>query len=182
MTSPRKLSLAHLPTPIWRHAALDELVGAEVWVKRDDMTAGAESGNKIRKLEYLLADALDQAADVVLTCGAAQSNHARATALLARQVGLDCWLFLRVKEWSDERPIGNLLLNRLASAPVHFITPSQYADRDSLLREVQAGQARVGRKAYLIPEGGSNGLGALGYVDAMVEVSEQARVGLVPEK
>lgn len=180
MSLPKKLRLAHLPTPVWRHPALDRLVGAEVWVKRDDMTAGAEAGNKIRKLEYLLADALHQRADLVLTCGAAQSNHARATALLSRQVGLDCWLFLRTQAQADERPIGNLLLDRLASVPVHFVTPTEYAARKQLLEDVAAQQLRTGRHAYIIPEGGSNGLGSLGYVDAMFEVEEQARLGLLP--
>ena len=76
-----RLSLAHLPTPLWRHQALDEIVGAEVWVKRDDMTAGPAAGNKIRKLEYLLADAHAHNANVLLTGGGVQSNHARATAI-----------------------------------------------------------------------------------------------------
>ncbi|MBM4363077.1 MAG: pyridoxal-phosphate dependent enzyme, partial [Deltaproteobacteria bacterium] len=84
---PRKLKLAHLPTPLVRFDALDRLAGCEVWVKRDDASAGAEAGNKIRKLEYLLADALDRRATHVVTCGAAQSNHARATALCAASVG-----------------------------------------------------------------------------------------------
>ena len=78
-----KLRLAHLPTPLWHSTALDAALGTTVWVKRDDMTAGAEAGNKIRKLEYLLAEALERGATWIVTCGAVQSNHARATALLA---------------------------------------------------------------------------------------------------
>ena len=77
----RRIPLAHLPTPIWRSDTLDALVGTRVWVKRDDMTGGADAGNKLRKLEFLMADALGARATVVLTCGAVQSNHARATAL-----------------------------------------------------------------------------------------------------
>lgn len=95
---PAKLHLANKPTPLWHNEALDRLVGCEVWVKRDDMTGGAEAGNKIRKLEYLLADAVDQGADTVITCGAAQSNHARATALVARRLGLDSVLLLRSRD------------------------------------------------------------------------------------
>ena len=79
-----KISLANLPTPLLRYDALDALVGTRVWVKRDDMSAGPEAGNKIRKLEYLLADALARKARTVITCGGVQSNHARATTLLAR--------------------------------------------------------------------------------------------------
>src|SRR6476619_206451 len=111
---PPKLALAHVPTPLWRHDALDALVGAEVWVKRDDMTSGAAGGNKIRKLEYLLADALAHGATVVITCGGLQSNHARATALLARELGLTPVLFLRTNEPSaPPEPVGNLLLDKL---------------------------------------------------------------------
>ncbi len=179
---PSRVHLAHLPTPIWRHDALDELVGTEVWVKRDDMTGGAEAGNKIRKLEFLLADALAQGADMVMTCGAAQSNHARATALVARQYKLDCWLFLRVRDSADEARLGNLMLSKLTGAAVHFISPAQYAERQELMQQAAAQQARAGRQAYVIPEGGSNGLGALGYVEAMREVHEQAQLGLAPKQ
>src|SRR5690348_1569898 len=112
MTTSR-VPLAHLPTPLWRHPALNDLVGCEVWVKRDDMTGGAESGNKLRKLEYLLHAARQQGAQVVITCGGAQSNHARATALCARRLGLRAVLFLREV---PEKLQGNLLLDRLAGA------------------------------------------------------------------
>src|SRR6188768_3444479 len=90
-----RLALAHVPTPLFRHPALDELVGCELWVKRDDMSAGPEAGNKVRKLEFLLAEAEQQGASIVITCGGLQSNHARATALLSRQRGLDALLLLR---------------------------------------------------------------------------------------
>src|SRR4051794_16583972 len=92
---PSKLKLAHLPTPLWRHPALDALVGSAVWVKRDDMSEAAAAGNKIRKLEYLLAQAKQQNAHSVITCGGLQSNHARATAILARQLGMNSLLLLR---------------------------------------------------------------------------------------
>jgi D-cysteine desulfhydrase len=172
-----RLRLAHLPTPLWRSDALDELIGARVWVKRDDMTAGAEAGNKIRKLEYLLADALEQGASTVITCGGEQSNHARATALLCAQLGLSATLFLRT---TVEHPKinGNLLLDRLAGAEVRFITPDDYRRRAEVMAEAAAELSKLGHVVCVIPEGGSNGLGSLGYVDAMREVRQQLDLGL----
>src|SRR5207247_5443810 len=125
---------AHLPTPLWHSARLDGLVGMELWVKRDDMTAGAESGNKVRKLEYLFAAALECGADTVITCGAAQSNHARATALLAAGLGLKSLLFLRTPDPGRlPATTGNLLLDRMAGAEIRFITPTDYARRAGIM-------------------------------------------------
>jgi D-cysteine desulfhydrase len=172
---PEKLRLAHVPTPLQRTAALDALVGCELWIKRDDMTGGAEAGNKIRKLEYLLAAARNQGADTVITCGGVQSNHARATAVLARQLGMRPVLMLRTTD--GQAPAlpwqGNLMLAGLLGAELRFITPSQYRERDQLLAELAGELRRSGRLPYVIPEGGSCGLGALGYVDAMAEVRGQ---------
>lgn len=174
-----KLALAHLPTPLWRSDALDRLVGAEVWVKRDDMTGGAEAGNKIRKLEYLLADARAHEATHVITCGGAQSNHARATALLAAQLGLGCRSLLRVKDPSaPPTPTANLLLGQMAGADVVFISAGEWTERNALMQRHAAALRQAGARPYVIPEGGSNGLGALGYVDAMREVREQLELGL----
>lgn len=170
---PTKIQLAHLPTPLQRVQALDGLVGCEVWVKRDDMTAGAEAGNKIRKLEYLLADALEQGASTVITCGGLQSNHARATTLLCRRLALAPCVFLRTASPPGPTPVGNWFLNDLAGADIHFITPAQYADRNAIMREHAEHLTAAGERAYVIPEGGSNGLGALGYVNAMHEVRTQ---------
>lgn len=175
----KKLHLAHTPTPLWHNPALDALVGTEVWVKRDDMSSGAAAGNKVRKLEYLLSAALSEGAKVVLTCGGAQSNHARATALLARELGLRALLLLRTPNLaSPPEPTGNLLLDRMAGAEIRYITPEQYRDRDRLLDEAKAELESHGERAYVIPEGGSNGLGALGYVDAMRETKQQLDAGL----
>lgn len=176
---PRKLSLAHLPTPLFHHDALDALVGSEVWVKRDDMSAGPEAGNKIRKLEYLLADAQRQHAQVVITCGGAQSNHARATAILSRRLGMQPLLFLRAQDNAAARPWqGNMLLDAMVGAELRFITPEQYQDRDAIMQQAASELARAGQRAYVIPEGGSNGLGALGYIDAMREVRAQLDAGV----
>ncbi len=175
---PDKLKLAHLPTPLFRHDALDHIVGAEVWVKRDDMTGGPEAGNKIRKLEYLLAAAVNTQARAVITCGGVQSNHARATAILARRLGLRPVLLLRTADGAaPAHRVGNLLLDALVGAELRFITPAQYQLRDALMQQLAAELAATGEPAYVIPEGGSNGLGALGYIDAMAEVRAQLDAG-----
>lgn len=148
-------------------------MGTELWVKRDDCTGGPEAGNKLRKLEFLCADALRAGCDTLITCGAVQSNHARATALTAARLGLDCVLFLRVEGSEAPSVEGNLLLDRLTGAAVHFVDHPTYADRDRLMAEAAAALSRRGHSAYVIPEGGSNALGALGYVEAMKEVKAQ---------
>jgi D-cysteine desulfhydrase len=170
--TPSRLILAHLPTPVVRDDRLSEMLGVELWIKRDDATGGAEAGNKIRKLEFLLADAIERRAKHIVTCGGLQSNHARATAILARRLGLDATLLLRSERplQEDDPPTGNLLLDLLVGAHVRVITPEQYKTRDALMAEVAA---ELGH-AYVIPEGGSNGLGALGYVEAMRETRAQA--------
>lgn len=171
---PQKLSLANVPTPLIHNEALDRLVGTEVWVKRDDMSAGPEAGNKVRKLEYLFADAIDHGKRTVITCGGAQSNHARATALIAASLGLRAVLYLRTPDPAAPPPTaGNLLLDKLVGAEVRFITPADYARRAELMEGARAELERRGEPAYVIPEGGSNGLGSLGYVDAMGEIREQ---------
>jgi D-cysteine desulfhydrase len=169
---PAKLPLAHLPTRIEHYPELDALVGTEVWVKRDDATAGAESGNKIRKLEYLLADAQRQHATTVITCGGLQSNHARATALLCRRLQLRPLLLLRTAAAPSTRE-GNVLLDWLCSAELRFIDHAQYAAREGLMSELARELDDRGERPYIIPEGGSNGVGALGYRDAMAEVRAQ---------
>lgn len=178
-----RVFLVHGPTPIVRFDALDEIVGANVWIKRDDATSGAESGNKIRKLEFLLADALARGARAVVTCGGLQSNHARATALTCAQLGLRSILLLRVADPDAARaaPLaleGNVLLDRLAGADIRFVSPSEYAQRGGLLEQARAESERNGLPAYIVPEGGSNGLGALGYVEAMRETRGQMDLGL----
>lgn len=179
MTVPR-LRLAHLPTPLWHNSTLDELVGAEVWVKRDDMTAGAAAGNKIRKLEYLLADAQQDGATVLLTCGGIQSNHARATATLGRTLGLRSVLFLRCDDPNaPQRRSGNLMLDELLQAELRLISPEEYRNRQSVMAEA-ALELASDETPYIIPEGGSNGRGALGYVSAMAEVRAQLDLGLGP--
>jgi D-cysteine desulfhydrase len=172
-TLPR-LALAHLPTPLQQPKRLGDALGIDLWVKRDDATGGAEAGNKIRKLELLLAHALAEGADTVITCGGLQSNHARATALCAASLGLRAVLYLRTPD--PEAPLpreGNVLLDRLAGAEIRLITPEVYKDRERVLPEAARELAASGRRAYVIPEGGSNGRGSVGYVIAMEEIRAQ---------
>jgi D-cysteine desulfhydrase len=178
----KRLALCHTPTPIWHNRALDAFLGFELWVKRDDMTSGAAAGNKIRKLEYLFADALAHGATVVVTCGGAQSNHARATALLARELGLQPVLLLRTPDpATPPASVGNLLLDRLVGADIRLITPAQYRAREQLMADVVAEFSARGQRAYVIPEGGSNGVGSFGYITALEELSEQQAAGDLPE-
>jgi len=178
----KRLLLCHKPTPLWHNRALDAWLGFELWVKRDDMTSGAAAGNKIRKLEYLFADALAHGASAVITCGGAQSNHARATAVLARELGLQPVLLLRTPDpASPPAPVGNLLLDRLVGADIRFITPQQYRAREQLMADVAAEFSARGERAYVIPEGGSNAVGSFGYVSALEELAEQQAAGDLPE-
>jgi D-cysteine desulfhydrase len=176
--TPEKLELARLPTPIERSDALDRLIGTAVWVKRDDLTAAGAAGNKIRKLEYLLADARKKRATVVVTCGGQQSNHARATAIVAAELGMRALLLLRTANPAEPPPVvGNLLLDYLVGAEVRFITPAEYRERDAWMARAADELRARGEVPYVVPEGGSNGLGALGYVDAMGEVRRQLDAG-----
>ena len=128
---PVRAPLARLPTPLERLARLGETHGLDLWVKRDDLTGTAISGNKVRKLEFLVADALQQRADLLVTCGAVNSNHARATAVAAARLGLRSHLLLRGDE--PDLPDGNLLLDRLLGARTTFITHAEWPDRDALM-------------------------------------------------
>ena len=165
----RRLLLAHLPTPVIHDERMSRLLGVDLWIKRDDATGGAEAGNKVRKLEYILADAQDRGARHVVTCGGIQSNHARATAILARRVGLDVTLLLRVESGAEVPLAGNVLLDRLVGADIRTITFEEWPCRNERMAEIAAELDG----AYVIPEGGSNGLGALGYVEAMRETRAQ---------
>jgi D-cysteine desulfhydrase len=150
---------------------LSKKFGVELFIKRDDLTGAALSGNKIRKLEFILADALAQKADTLITCGGAQSNHCRATAIAAAMLGLNCRLLLRTPDPSNPPPPeGNILLDRMAGAEIVWITPDDYQKRDELMVQEAAALQVSGRIPYTIPEGASTALGALGYVRATEEL------------
>ena len=171
LSFPPQINLAKLPTPMQPLRRLSERYGVELYVKRDDLSGIALSGNKIRKLEFVLADALAQKTDTVITCGGAQSNHCRATAIAAAMLGLNCRLILRTPDPANPPPLeGNILLDRMTGAEIVWITPDEYKQRDELMAREAASLQTSGRKAYTIPMGASNALGALGYVRAMEEL------------
>ncbi len=164
-----RISLAHLPTPVEELPRLSrELGGPRLWIKRDDQTGLAMGGNKTRKLEFLMADALAQGADVVVTAGAAQSNHCRQTAAAAARLGLACTLVLGGKP--PHLPSGNLLFDHLLGAEIRWTGPWRRGEKlEETVEELRA----AGHRPYLIPYGGSNAVGATGYAAAMLELSEQ---------
>jgi D-cysteine desulfhydrase len=169
---PPRLDLANTPTPLKPLKRLGKKLGVELYIKRDDLTGAGLSGNKIRKLEFVLADALDCGADTVLTCGGAQSNHARATAIAAAMLGLRSHLILRTPDPSDLPPLeGNILLDRLVGSKIVWITPGEYKRRDEIFEREAAALRKSGRKPYIIPEGASNALGAWGYIRATEELA-----------
>jgi len=177
MKRPPHLALARRPTPLEPLPRLSETLGLELWVKRDDLTGSHLSGNKIRKLDYLLADARARQATAIVTCGGVQSNHCRATALAAAPLGLTPHLLLRTAQGLRSElpspPTGNVFLDLLAGAVIHPTHPSGYARRDRIMIDIANDIADAGGTPYIIPEGGSNALGALGYVDAAEELLAQ---------
>jgi D-cysteine desulfhydrase len=165
-----RLPLAKLPTP------LDELVnlscvlgGPRILVKRDDLTGLATGGNKTRKLEFLIADAKAQSADCVITAGGPQSNHCRQTAAACAIAGFQCHLVLG---GGPQPSLGNLLLDKLLGATIYW-TPRH--NRNHRMAELARQLESIGKQPYVIPVGGSNALGALGYVAATFELVEQLR-------
>ncbi len=167
-----RFRLAHLPTPVGKLERLSaELGGPELLIKRDDQTGLALGGNKTRKLEFLVGQALAQGADTLVTTGATQSNHCRQAAAAAARAGLQCELILSGSK--PDLPQGNLLLNLLLGAKEHWVARSE---REAKLREIPDQLRAQGRKPYVFGVGGSNGIGATGYVLAMMELMEQLRV------
>jgi len=166
---PNRVPIAYLPTPIDRLDRLSKhLGGPEIWIKRDDQTGLATGGNKTRKLEFLVADALAQGADHLVTTGAPQSNHCRQTAAAAARFGLGCSLVLRGKK--PEMVTGNLLLDQLLGAHVYWTDGS---DCNTFVSRVMTDLKAIGRQPYSIPLGGSNVIGATSYVLAMEEFMSQ---------
>lgn len=164
------------PTPIERLDRLSEhLGGPEIWIKRDDQLGLTAGGNKTRKLEFLVADALAQGADTLVTVGAVQSNHCRLTLAAAVKEGLSCRLVLeeRVPNSYDPDASGNNFLYRLLGVEAITVVPGG-SDLAAAMNEVASELESEGRKAYVIPGGGSNALGALGYVSCAAEIVQQS--------
>jgi len=168
-----KLKFINSITPLNRLEWIEEYLELpfELFCKHDELTGFITSGNKIRKLEYLLKDALEKKADTVFTCGGIQSNHCRATALAARSLGMQPVLFLRGRPM--EIPQGNVLLDTMVGSDIHYVTKEEYSKIDEIFATKKEEYEKKGSKVYLIPEGGSNALGARGYVDAVKELSGQ---------
>ncbi len=171
---PRRF-IAHLPTPLEKLDRLTaELGGPEIWIKRDDCTGLSTGGNKTRKLEFLMAEAEMQGADLVMTQGATQSNHARQTAAFAAKLGMGCHILLEDRTGSNNANYnhnGNVLLDHL-----HGATTEKRAGGLDMNAELEAAADRFraqGRNVYTIPGGGSNPTGALGYVNCVNEMLGQ---------
>jgi len=171
-----RVFLAHLPTPLERLDRLSrELGGPEIWIKRDDCTGLSTGGNKTRKLEFLMAEALEQSAEVVITQGATQSNHARQTAAFAAKLGMKCHILLEDRTGSQDANYnlnGNVLLDHLHGATTEKRPGG--ADMQAEMEAVAEQLRADGRKVYVIPGGGSNPTGALGYVNCAFELLAQA--------
>ncbi len=175
---PEPVPLGHWPTPLEPLPRLsEELGGPKIWLKRDDCTGLATGGNKTRKLEYLLGEAIATGCNTVITFGAVQSNHARQTAAACAKLGLDCHLILSHQVNTGHRQIsqnyangGNVLLDKLMGAHCYFVDPQETKATYTRLKSELEG---AGQRIYTIPAGGSNPLGALGYSQCAQELQTQ---------
>jgi D-cysteine desulfhydrase len=168
---PPALTLANLPTPIERLRSVPEHPDLpNVYVKRDDLTGAELSGNKVRKLEYALAEAAARDARAVITCGGIQSNHARATAIAAVRLGMRAVLVLRGTPPAESD--GNVLLDRLAGAELRFISPEEWPRVTTIMEDLARALAASGEKAYVVPEGASYPPGVFGYIRAAREIAD----------
>ena len=177
-----RVRIAHLPTPLEPMPRLSEhLGGPEIWIKRDDCTGLSTGGNKTRKLEFLMAEAREQGADLVMTQGATQSNHARQTAAAAARLGMDCHILLEDRTGYNHENYkfnGNVLLDHLHGATMESRGPD--LDMNAEMEAVADAFREKGRSVYTIPGGGSNPTGALGYVNCALElIGQLADAGLV---
>ena len=170
----KKYSLANLPTKIEKLERLSAELKANIYIKRDDQTGSEFSGNKVRKLEYLITDALSKGCDLLITCGGIQSNHCRSTVAVATKLGLKSAVLLRISE--EPAVVGNYFLDKLMGADVKFCTREEYSQSRGEIMEAMANEYRAqGYNPYVIPEGASNAIGSLGYYNCMLEILEQEK-------
>lgn len=171
ITFPSRLPLAQTPTPLQYLPRVSAELGVKLWIKRDDLTGSVLSGNKVRKLEFTLAQALEDGCNHIITCGGLQSNHCRATALACAQLGLSVTLILR---GDDSGPAdGNLLLGKLAGANVKVFPTREYmASLPQILGREADAINLTGDSAFIIPTGASDAVGIWGYVSAAEELQE----------
>ncbi len=163
---------AHLNTPLEPMKELSKhLGGPNIWIKRDDCTGLAGGGNKTRKLEFLMGDAIQKGADTIITQGATQSNHARQTAAIATKLGMNCHVLLEDRTCSknvDYNYNGNVLLDQIFGAPLTKLPAG--TDMNQAMEQLAERLKKEGKKPYIVPGGGSNAIGALGYVNAALEL------------
>lgn len=173
MNFPKKVSLANLPTSIEKLKLSNQFKNIDVYIKRDDQTGFELSGNKVRKLEYIMEDVIKSGCDCIITCGGIQSNHVRATAATAAKFGIKCIALLKGEH---ENPISNYYMDMAFGAEIIFISDDEYKNNRTLIMdELKIKYEKDSYKVYLIPEGASNGLGNLGYFDAYKEIIEQEK-------
>ena len=178
IVKPAKVPLANLPTKIEPMPVISKQIGVSLFLKRDDQTGSEYSGNKVRKIEYAVAEALQQGCDTLITCGGIQSNHCRATAAVAAKLGLKSILLLRIEE---EPPVcGNYFLDLLLGAEVRFCTRDEYRNsRNQIMQNICRELEEKGKRGYVLPEGASNGIGCFGYFDCMEEiVNQESEMGI----
>ena len=178
--NPIRIALGKLPTPLERLEKLSRKYKKNIWIKRDDLSETALSGNKVRKLEYIAAEALEEKADVLVTWGAVQSNHRRATAIAAAKLGLQSHLILRGSEPNEAD--GNLLIDKLVNSRISYKTVGEYKRMDETYKFLEAKYEEDGKKTFRIPVGGSNETGLWGYINCAEElVSDFKNTGFSPE-
>jgi len=170
-----RVELAYAPTPLLKLERLSAELGVELWIKRDDLTGLLETGNKIRKLEFLVGEALAQNADTLITCGTLQSNCCRCVAAVCARLGLRAVLALKGAPPAEYD--GNLLLDRLLGAEIRYCTDEEWSKIDELLQELAVRERAQGRTPYVIPESGATVVGALGYLACGQEIAQQVRHG-----
>lgn len=171
MSSARRPALSHLPTPLDEAPRLSDALGVRLLVKRDDLTGLALGGNKARKLDHLVADALARGRDVLVTGGGTQSNHVRQTAAAARRAGIECHVVLAGR--APSTPTGNVLLDHLLGATITFRDAAEYYEIERAIEDLAARLEQEGRRPYAIPIGGASGPGVRAYAEAARELLAQ---------
>ena len=168
-----RIELANLPTPVYKLENVSRELGRNIWIKRDDFTGAEMSGNKVRKLEYSIAQALREGCDVLITAGGIQSNHARATAAAAARLGLRSHLVLNISETPS--PEGNYLLDLMLGASITLLDEKEGVTLSQKMEQIADEYRRSGHRPYIIPVGASNGIGNFGYINAVREIAEQEK-------
>lgn len=169
-----RIKLANLPTKIEKMERLSKELEKNIYIKRDDQTGIEVSGNKVRKLEFAVKEAIDNGCDYLITCGGIQSNHARATAAVAAKLGMGAHLVLRGHD--ESKLEGNYFLDKVLGAKIKLVSAEEYSNnRTEIMNNIKEELKKQGHKAYILPEGASNGVGSLGYINTMKEILEQEK-------